>query len=470
MTLPSRPVAAGDHVFLVDGSGYIFRAYHALPPLARKSDGLPTGAVSGFCNMLLKLVRDTIDGEKPTHLAVVFDAGSKTFRHDFYEAYKATRTEPPEDLIPQFGLIREATRAFDIACIEQVNYEADDIIATYTRQAVEAGATVTIVSSDKDLMQLVGDRVTMYDTMKDKRIGRAEVIEKFGLGPEKVVEVQALAGDSSDNVPGVPGIGIKTAAQLLTEFGDLETLLARASEIKKPKQRENLMNFAEQARISKRLVQLEMNMPLDVSIDRLAIHQPDLRNLVSFLKAMELTTITRRVGELYRIDIGSIEPDPRLVGEGARIDRRGMSEEARAAHPIASSQPMTGAAPLPVLAPGNGKRPKSGADGKGLQPQDLVQARSGSADSVPFETSAYECVGTLEALRRWIDAAIEQGHVALDLRLSSPDAMQADLVGAFTRDRPRQGVLCAAPASCCRRRSFQRNGIDRGPDTVRDRD
>ena len=427
MPLPSRPVEPDDHVFLVDGSGYIFRAYHALPPLSRKSDGLPTGAVSGFCNMLLKLIRDTVDGEKPTHLAVVFDAGSQTFRHEFYEAYKATRSEAPEDLIPQFGLIREATRAFDIACIEQKNYEADDIIATYTRQAVEAGATVTIVSSDKDLMQLVGDRVTMYDTMKDKRIGRAEVIEKFGLGPEMVVEIQALAGDTSDNVPGVPGIGIKTAAALLAEYGDLETLLARASEIKKPKQRENLMNFAEQARISKRLVQLEMDMPLEVSIDRLAIHQPDLRNLVAFLKAMELTTITRRVGELYRIDIASIEPDPRLVGEGARIDRSGMSEEARAAHPLASSAPMTGAAPLPVLAPG--KRPQSGADGRGLQPQDLVQARAGAAQAVPFDTSASSCIGTLDALHGFIDAAIEQGHVALDLRPSSPDAMQAELVG-----------------------------------------
>src|SRR5215218_10292365 len=239
---PSKaaPVSAGalkkgDHVFLVDGSGYIFRAYHALPPLNRKSDGLQVNAVLGFCNMLWKLLCDMKPDEKPTHLAVVFDKSERTFRTEFYPEYKANRSAPPDDLIPQFGLIREAVRAFDLPCLEQGGFEADDLIATYVREACERGATATIVSSDKDLMQLVTDCVTMYDTMKDRRIGIAEVVEKFGVPPEKVVEVQALAGDSSDNVPGVPGIGVKTAAQLIVEYGDLETLLLRAGEIKQPK-------------------------------------------------------------------------------------------------------------------------------------------------------------------------------------------------------------------------------------------
>ena len=209
---PGRPLKKGDHLFLVDGSGYIFRAYHALPPLTRKSDGLPVGAVAGFCNMLYKLIEDTKDEFEPTHLAVIFDASSKTFRNDIYPEYKANRAEPPEDLRPQFALVRDATRAFGVPSIEMLGYEADDLIATYARLAREAGARVTIVSSDKDLMQLVNDHVDMLDTMKLKTIARDQVIEKFGVPPEKVVDVQALAGDSTDNVPGVPGIGVKSAA------------------------------------------------------------------------------------------------------------------------------------------------------------------------------------------------------------------------------------------------------------------
>src|SRR5471030_2933057 len=249
----ARPLKKGDHLFLVDGSGYIFRAYHALPPLTRKSDGLQVNAVLGFCNMLWKLLADMPKNDKPTHLAVVFDKSEKTFRNTLYADYKATRSETPADLIPQFPLIREAVHAFEIPCLEQAGFEADDLIATYARLASEAKATTTIVSSDKDLMQLVGNGVTMYDTMKDRRIGRAEVIEKFGAGPEKVIEVQALIGDSSDNVPGVPGIGVKTAAQLIGEYGDLETLLKRAGEIKQDKRRQSLIDNAEIARISKRL-------------------------------------------------------------------------------------------------------------------------------------------------------------------------------------------------------------------------
>src|SRR3954469_262280 len=265
----------GDHVFLVDGSGYIFRAYHALPPLTRKSDGLQINAVLGFCNMLWKLLNDMKPEERPTHLAVVFDKSEKTFRTDFYPQYKAHRPDIPSDLIPQFPLIRDAVKAFDIPCLEQPGFEADDIIAPYARLACEAEATATIVSSDKDLMQLVNDCVTMYDTMKDKRIGPAEVVEKFGVGPDKVIEVQALIGDSTDNVPGVPGIGVKTAAQLITEYGDLETLLSRAGEIKQPKRRESLIEFAEQARISRRLVLLEDKVPPPVPLDALRVHEPD---------------------------------------------------------------------------------------------------------------------------------------------------------------------------------------------------
>src|SRR6516164_6871514 len=224
---PAGALRAGDHVFLVDGSSYIFRAYHALPPLNRKSDGLQVNAVLGFCNMLWKLLRDMPSGEKPTHLAIVFDKSEVTFRNELYPDYKAHRPPAPDDLIPQFAMIREAVKAFDLPCLEQDGFEADDLIATYSRLATPRGATTTIVSSDKDLMQLVTDKVNMYDTMKDRRIGIPEVIEKFGVPPEKVVEVQALIGDSTDNIPGVPGIGVKTAAQLIGEYGDLETLLTR---------------------------------------------------------------------------------------------------------------------------------------------------------------------------------------------------------------------------------------------------
>src|SRR6187401_2631137 len=312
----SSPIAGslkkGDHVFLVDGSGYIFRAYHALPPLTRKSDGLQINAVLGFCNMLWKLLNEMKPEERPTHLAVVFDKSEKTFRTDFYPEYKAQRPDIPGDLIPQFPLIREAVRAFDIPCLEQAGFEADDIIATYARLACEAEATATIVSSDKDLMQLVNDCVVMYDTMKDKRIGIPEVIEKFGVPPEKVIEVQALIGDSSDNVPGVPGIGVKTAAQLIGEYGDLETLLKRAGEIKQDKRRQTLIDNAEIARISKKLVTLDQNVKLEVPVEELAVHEPDYKRLVAFLKAMEFSTLTRRVAEKSGIDANEIEANGKL--------------------------------------------------------------------------------------------------------------------------------------------------------------
>ncbi|HEY4921144.1 MAG TPA: 5'-3' exonuclease H3TH domain-containing protein, partial [Xanthobacteraceae bacterium] len=309
MTTAEPGLKKDDHVFLVDGSGYIFRAYHALPPLTRKSDGLQLNAVLGFCNMLWKLLRDMKPEERPTHLAVVFDKSERTFRTEMYPDYKAHRPDPPDDLIPQFAFIREAVRAFDLPCLEQAGFEADDLIATYARSACEAGATATIVSSDKDLMQLVTDRIVMYDTMKDRRIGIAEVIEKFGVPPDKVIEVQSLIGDSTDNVPGVPGIGVKTAAQLIGEYGDLETLLARAGEIKQEKRRQSLIDNAEKARISKKLVTLDDHVRLDVPIGDLAVHEPDYKKLIAFLKAMEFNTLTRRVAEFSGIDAAAIEAE-----------------------------------------------------------------------------------------------------------------------------------------------------------------
>ncbi|MBI1365082.1 MAG: DNA polymerase I [Alphaproteobacteria bacterium] len=282
-------------LYLVDGSGYIFRAYHALPPLTRKSDGLPVGAVSGFSNMLYKLLCDMADEHDPTHLAVVFDHSAKTFRNDLYPEYKAHRPEPPEDLVPQFPLVREATRAFNVPCIELPGYEADDIIAAYAKFVEAQGGEVVIISSDKDLMQLVSDRVSLFDTMRNRKIGREEVIEKFGVPPEKVVDVQALAGDSVDNVPGVPGIGVKTAAQLINEYGDLETLLSRAGEIKQQKRREKLIEHAEDARISKKLVTLEPNIALPQPLDKLKMPEIDRSKLLKFLGVMEFNTLARRV-------------------------------------------------------------------------------------------------------------------------------------------------------------------------------
>ncbi len=286
-------------LYLIDGSGYLFRAYFAMARsregLTRASDGLPVGAVLGFSNMLNKLLTDMKDEHDPTHLAVIFDHSGKTFRNELYAEYKANRTAPPDDLIPQFPLVRDATRAFNVPCIETPGFEADDIIATYARLAEAAGGEAVIFSSDKDLMQLVGGRITMFDPMKNKKIGPEEVVEKFGLGPDKVIDIQALAGDSSDNVPGVPGIGVKTAALLIEEYGDLETLLARASEIKQNKRRENLIEFADQARLSKELVSLRTDVPIDEPIEALKTREIDLDLLLPFLEEMEFGRLIDRV-------------------------------------------------------------------------------------------------------------------------------------------------------------------------------
>src|SRR4051812_45373004 len=370
----------GDHVFLVDGSGYIFRAYHALPPLTRKSDGLQINAVLGFCNMLWKLLNDMKPEERPTHLAVVFDKSEKTFRTDFYPQYKAHRPDVPSDLIPQFPLIRDAVKAFDIPCLEQAGFEADDIIATYARLACEAEATATIVSSDKDLMQLVNDCVTMYDTMKDKRIGPAEVAEKFGVPPDKVIEVQALIGDSTDNVPGVPGIGVKTAAQLICEYGDLETLLMRAGEIKQDKRRQTLIDNAELARVSKRLVTLDQNVKLAVPVEELAVHEPDYKLLIAFLKAMEFSTLTRRVAEKSGIEANEIAADANLSSAKAAAAPT-SSASAKAAIPYGKSGDLF--APPP--------QPRSKAEEHSdLSPAALAAAHLAAAKAGKLDRGKYE--------------------------------------------------------------------------------
>lgn len=404
----------GDHLFLVDGSGYIFRAYHALPPLTRKSDGLPVGAVAGFCNMLWKLLTDarhTSVAKPPTHFAVIFDYSSKTFRNDLYDAYKANRSAPPEDLVPQFALIREATRAFNLPCIEKPGFEADDLIATYARLAEKRGATVTIVSSDKDLMQLLTDNVSMYDSMKDKQIGIPEVVEKWGVLPEKMIDLQALTGDSTDNIPGVPGIGPKTAAQLLEEFGDLDTLLAQADTIRQNKRRENLLANADQARLSRQLVTLKTDTPLDVDLDGLALEPQDGARLIGFLKAMEFNTLTRRVAEATDVDASAIEPAAVAV------------EQASDAHgPDLDGKPDT---------PGKTTTPQDDASASRLEasPAALAARRAETAASAPIDHASYVTIRDIATLKTWIAQARETGLVCFDSETTSLDAMQAELVG-----------------------------------------
>ena len=401
---------SGDHLFLVDGSAYIFRAYHALPPLTRRSDGLPIGAVAGFCNMLWKLVcdaRDTEVGVTPTHFAVIFDYSAKTFRNELYDQYKANRPPPPEDLVPQFGLIRDATRAFGLPCIEMEGWEADDIIATYARLGREAGGDVTIISSDKDLMQLVGPNVILYDQMKDRRIGPAEVVEKWGVPPEKMIELQALTGDSTDNVPGVPGIGPKTAAQLLEEYGDLDTLLERAGEIKQAKRRENLIENAELARVSRKLVTMSEEVPLELGLDALLLEPADGPKLIAFLKAMEFNSLTRRVAEATGTEITEIEAASVEV-EGAHA-ARGPDFDAAA---------QGGSAPS-----------ATGQGVSGMTPTQLAGERAAAAAQAKFDVDAYDCVRDEAALMSWIAAAREAGRFAIDTETTSLDPMQAELVG-----------------------------------------
>ncbi|MFT7254352.1 MAG: DNA polymerase-1 [Paracoccaceae bacterium] len=362
----------GHHLHLVDGSAFIFRAYHALPPLTRKSDGLPVGAVSGFCNMIHKMIEGNTGPDAPTHAAVVFDKGSHTFRNDLYDLYKANRDAMPEDLRPQMPLTRDATRAFNLACLELEGFEADDIIATLARQAREAGGRCTIISSDKDMMQLVGGGVEMLDAMKNLRIDRAGVEAKFGVGPERVVDVQALAGDSVDNVPGAPGIGIKTAALLINEYGDLDTLLARAGEITQPKRRQSLIDNADQIRLSRRLVTLDDQTPIGVTLESLEVRAPEPETLLAFLNVMEFRTLTRRIAD----QMGVEAPTPAEI-----------------------------------------------ADDKGQVIEDRLPA------NIPFDHSKYETVRDMATLKAWIAKAYAVGYIAVDTETTSLNEMRAALVG-----------------------------------------
>jgi DNA polymerase-1 len=366
----------GCHLHLIDGSAFIFRAYHALPPLTRKSDGLPIGAVSGFCNMLARYVDGNGSGgrDAATHAAVVFDFSARTFRNDLYPLYKAQRPEPPEDLRPQFPLTRDATRAFNLPALELEGFEADDIIATLAREAREAGGRVTILSSDKDLMQLIGGGVEMLDPMKNRRIGPEEVVEKFGVGPERVIDVQALSGDSVDNIPGAPGIGAKTAAQLIAEFGDLDALLDRAAEIPQPKRRAAIMDNIEQIRLSRRLVTLEDRVPLPFGLDELEVRPPHAEALLEFLARMEFRTLSRRVADKMGVEAPAI--------------------------------------PEPVLDPAAQTAPEGSAPA-----------------AVPFDTAAYVTIRDAETLRAWVAEAEAQGFVAIDTETTSLDEMRAELVG-----------------------------------------
>ncbi|NQV83099.1 MAG: DNA polymerase I [Rhodospirillales bacterium] len=367
------------HVYLIDGSGFIFRAYYGIKADMTRPDGVSVNAVYGFTRMLMKLVEDT-DAD---HIAVIFDRARKTFRSDIYPEYKANRDAPPDDLIPQFELVREATRAINVAAVDMEGFEADDLIATYTRQALEQGAEVTIVSSDKDLMQLVGPNVAMFDAMKNKVIGADEVFEKFGVGPDRVIDVQALAGDSSDNVPGVQGIGIKTAAQLINEYGDLDAVLERAHEIKQPKRRERLMEEADMARISRQLVTLRGDVPVDVDLSQFAIREIDGNALLAFLAEQGFKSMIKSAEARYGV----------------------TAPEAPA--PAAGSAPEADSAPAP----------EAGA--------------------------VYELVQSVDALEGWIAQAVAAGVVAVDTETTSLDALNADLVGVSLSVTP--GRACYIP-------------------------
>ncbi|TCS63675.1 DNA polymerase I [Varunaivibrio sulfuroxidans] len=357
------------HVFLIDGSGFIFRAFHGLPPMSRP-DGTPVNAVYGFVMMLMKLVEET-DAD---HIAVLFDRARKTFRNDIYPDYKANRAEPPEDLIPQFALVRDATRAMGLPAVDMDGFEADDLIATYTRIALERDADVTIVSSDKDLMQLVGPRVNMMDAMKNRLIGPDEVREKFGLGPDKVVDIQALAGDSSDNIPGVRGIGVKTAAQLIEQFGDLDGVLAGAESIPQPKRRQSLIEQADMARLSRRLVTLRDDIPVDVDIDSFDVREPNAPALLKFLEAQNFRSLAAKV-------------------KSRGVHPHGKPKEVSPATGDVGGKPS--AAPIAEEGPGRN----------------------------------YELIQDIETLKRWIAEAEEKGVVAVDCETTSLDVMRAEIVG-----------------------------------------
>jgi DNA polymerase I len=430
-----RPVQSGDRVFLVDGSNFIFRAYFQSMNQDRKylyrSDGLPVGAVRLFATKLLQFVRDGVLGEQPTHLGIIFDKSENSFRKALYPAYKGHRPPPPDDLVPQFPLFRAAVRAFGLIPIEQDTYEADDLIATYAKQAVDVGAQVLIISADKDLMQLIRPGIAMYDpasgqagakgAREERRIGYPEVVDYFGVPPDRVVDVQSLAGDSTDNVPGAPGIGVKTAAQMIAEYGSLDALLARAGEIKQPKKRETLTDPAvvEKVLISRKLVTLVDAVPLETPLDHLSLVTPDPATLVGFLKAMEFTTITRRVAEIYGAKVDDIAPTDDLAS-AAGSSQSSQTQPAIQTTTVATTAPMTEAGPASLAA---------------LRQQNLK--------SPPFHADPYPAVTTLAELQGWITEARNQGFCAVDTETSGLDAMQADLVGVSLATAP--GKACYIP-------------------------
>ena len=361
-------IQKSDHFYLIDGSGYIFRAYYALPPLTRKSDGLPTGAVSGFCSMLFKLLEDSKSNQnkqKPTHFAVIFDSARKTFRNEIYRDYKANRSEAPDDLAPQFEYIRKSVLAFNLPSVELANYEADDLIATYVDQILKKGANVTIVSSDKDLMQLFKKNVRIYDPMKNRFISDEDVQKKFGVDSSKVIDVQALAGDSSDNVPGVPGIGVKTAAELINKYGNLETLLKSANEIKQNKRRETIIENKDKALISKKLVTLKNDAPVDRSLTEFQLKEIDKDKLYKFLREMEFNRLLSSAISAYG--------EPKLTSE-----------------------------------------------------KDIVKT---DEKQKAFDRKKYYLITNLDEIDSWIKEAEEAGEVAVDTETSSLDPHQADLIG-----------------------------------------
>ena len=361
-------IQKSDHFYLIDGSGYIFRAYYALPPLTRKSDGLPTGAVSGFCSMLFKLLEDSKSNQnkqKPTHFAVIFDSARKTFRNEIYRDYKANRSEAPDDLAPQFEYIRKSVLAFNLPSVELANYEADDLIATYVDQILKKGANVTIVSSDKDLMQLFKKNVRIYDPMKNRFISDEDVQKKFGVDSSKVIDVQALAGDSSDNVPGVPGIGVKTAAELINKYGNLETLLKSANEIKQNKRRETIIENKDKALISKKLVTLKNDAPVDRSLTEFQLKEIDKDKLYKFLREMEFNRLLSSAISAYG--------EPKLTSE-----------------------------------------------------KDIVKT---DEKQKAIDRKKYYLITNLDEIDSWIKEAEEAGEVAVDTETSSLDPHQADLIG-----------------------------------------
>jgi DNA polymerase-1 len=429
-----RPIKRGDHVFLIDGSSYIFRAYFAMFKAAQsrgrsftRSDGLPVGAVMTFSSMLWKLMREGIDGKQPSHVGVVFDAAGDGFRNEIYPEYKANRDAPPEDLVPQFPLMRDAVRAFGLIPIEEAGFEADDLIASYTRVALEKGADVTIVAGDKDLMQLVRKGVAMYDPMpgNERRIGEKEVEEKFGVEPARVPDVQALAGDSTDNVPGVPGIGIKTAALLLQEFGDLETLLKNTAKIKQQKRRETLEQNAGLARISKKLVLLDDHAPLKIPLEELTFAGCEAKTLVAFLKAMEFTRLTESVAKANDLNPDEIPADPDLSAAA-------VLARASAAPEVADAGTDETASAIQPAAPARAPTPAA-----------HVQETVAALRAIPFDHKKYECVMGREQLDRWIARARERGRVAVDTETNSLDAMQARLCGVSLAVDP--GEACYIP-------------------------